>query len=224
MPKNSNISSLKKEGNKYFARNKNFYNSNTENFIISDLFGTTKIAPKSILEIGCANGIMLDQYQKHSKAKFCHGIDLSSKAIKDGKKRFKNIKFTVLSSLKIDRIKNNYDLIVCGFFLYLLDRQEIFGQFNSIYKKIKRNGYLLIQDYNPLFKHTNSFKHNKKINVFKMSYDSFLEESGLFKLIYKFRTNYSLLKKNDLKKFKSDDYSFSLFKKIDFKKNYPENL
>jgi len=66
MPENSNISSLKKEGNKYFARNKNFYSSNTENYIISDLFRTTKIAPKSILEIGCANGIMLDQYQKHS--------------------------------------------------------------------------------------------------------------------------------------------------------------
>ena len=106
------------------------------------------------------------------------------------------------------------------FFLYLLDRQEIFSQFNSIYKKINKNGYLLIQDYNPLFKHTNSFYHNKKINVYKMSYDNFLEESGLFKLIYKFRTNSSLLKKNDLKKFKSDDYSFSLFKKIDFKKNF----
>ena len=38
MPENSNISSLKKEGNKYFARNKNFYNSNTENYIISDSF------------------------------------------------------------------------------------------------------------------------------------------------------------------------------------------
>lgn len=224
MLKNLNISTLTKEGNKYFARNKDFYSNNSKNYIISDLFRTTKIAPKSILEIGCANGIMLDQYQKQSNAKFCHGIDLSPKAIKDGKKRFKNIKLSVLSSLKIDRIKNNYDLIVCGFFLYLLDRQEIFSQFNSIYKKINKNGYLLIQDYNPLFKHTNSFKHNKKINVFKMSYDNFLEESGLFKLIYKFRTNYSLLKKNDLKKFKSDDCSFSLFKKIDFKKSYPENL
>jgi len=85
-----------------------------------DLFRTTKIAPKSILEIGCANGIMLDQYQKQSNAKFCHGIDLSSKAIKDGKKRFKNIKFSVLSSLKIDQIQKNFDLIVCGFFFIFI--------------------------------------------------------------------------------------------------------
>lgn len=223
MQHNSNFFLLEREGNKYFARNKDFYRSNRENYIISDLFKTTKITPNSILEIGCANGMLLNQYQKVTNAKICHGIDLSSKAIKDGKTRFKNIKFTILSSLKINQIKNNFDLIICGFFLAFLDRSKIFDQFNSIYKKINRDGYLLIYDFNPLFKHTNSYMHNKKIKVFKMSYDNFLEESGLFKLVYKFRSNYSLLKKNDSKKFKSNDCSFSLFQKIDFKDAYPEN-
>jgi cyclopropane fatty-acyl-phospholipid synthase-like methyltransferase len=225
MSSNSKISVLKKEGNKYFIRNKNFYKNNKENYIISDLFKTTKINVKSILEIGCANGAMLDQYRKALNAKICHGIDLSPKAINDGKKRFKNIKFKVLSSLKInEKIDRNYDLIICGFFLYLLNREKIFYQFHSIYQKLNKNGYLLIYDYDPLFKHSNTFKHNKSIRVFKMTYDKFLEESGLFKLIYKFRTDYSPLKKNDLKKFKSNDCSFSLFQKIDFIESYPSDV
>ena len=143
-------------------------------------------------------------------------IYLYSKEIKNGIKKYKNLQFKILSSLNINLIKKNFDLIICGFFLYLLPRKEIFKQFDKIYQKIEKNGYLLIYDFNPLFKHTNTLNVNKKISCFKMSYDSFLEESGMFKLIYKFRTNNG--KKNDLKKFKSEDLGFSLFKKIDFQK------
>ena len=56
-----------------------------------------------------------------------------------------------------------------------------------------------------------------------MSYDNFLQESGLFKLIYKIRNNYNL-NKNNKKNFKSYDTSLTLFKKIDFLKEYPENI
>ena len=48
---------------------------------------------------------------------------------------------------------------------------------------------MIIQDFDPLFKHTNKNIHNKKFKSFKMSYDNFLEESGLFKMIYKKRNN-----------------------------------
>jgi SAM-dependent methyltransferase len=222
MQNNKYIALLKKEGNKYFIRNRDYYKSDKKNYQIYDLFRTTKISPNTILEIGTANGMMLNQYKIASNAKFCLGIDLSSKAIKNGRKKYKNLQFKILSSLNINLIKKNFDLIICGFFLYLLPRKEIFKQFDKIYQKIEKNGYLLIYDFNPLFKHTNTLNVNKKISCFKMSYDSFLEESGMFKLIYKFRTNNG--KKNDLKKFKSEDLGFSLFKKIDFKNNYPSNL
>ena len=54
-----------------------------------------------------------------------------------------------------------------------------------------------------------------------MSYDNFLIESGLFEMIYKFKYKTPT---QDKKKFKSDSVSLTLFKKIDFKKKYPENL
>ena len=51
------------------------------------------------MEIGCANGNKLNQCQKILKVKRCVGIDLSSKAISKGKKKYKNLKLLKLSSL-----------------------------------------------------------------------------------------------------------------------------
>ena len=52
-----------------------------------------------------------------------------------------------------------------------------------------------------------------------MSYNNFLEESGLFKLIFKIPD--SEQNKNG---FKSNSTSINLLKKIDFSKSYPENI
>jgi ubiquinone/menaquinone biosynthesis C-methylase UbiE len=215
-----------KEADNYFKRNLKFYNSVSEkrgedDYRIIDLIKTNRIKPKSILEIGCANGIQLNQYQEILNTKVNYGIDLSSKAINSGKKKFKKLKLLKLSSLEINKIKINFDLIICGFLLYLLDREYIFGQFDLIYKKLNSNGYLIVQDFDPLFKHTNTSKHNKNLKSFKMSYDNFLEESGLFKMIYKIKNSTT---STDKRKFKSDDISLTLFKKIDFVSVYPENL
>ena len=54
-----------------------------------------------------------------------------------------------------------------------------------------------------------------------MSYDNFLVESGLFEVIYKFKYKTST---KDKKQFKSDTVSMTLFRKIDFQKEYPEDL
>ena len=112
----------------------------------------------------------------------------------------------------------------------MLDREEIFNQFNLIYKKLNKNGHLIIEDFDPLFKHTNNSIYNKNLKSFKMNYDRFLEESGLFKTVYKLRQNNYFLDKKKLKKnktrknFKSQDVSITLLKKINFEDSFPVNI
>jgi len=90
----SNIKIVKKkEANKYFKRNLDFFNSTKSDYRILDLLKTSNIKPKSILEIGCANGIKLNEYQKNLNSKINYGIDLSSEAIKSGKKKLGLFKF-----------------------------------------------------------------------------------------------------------------------------------
>jgi SAM-dependent methyltransferase len=226
---NSNLLLVKnKEGDIYHDRNLKNYKANNkiynrEYFKIVDLIKTTKITPKNILEIGCGTGIKLDFMRKELKTlKNCIGIDLSKKAIKYGKKNFTSIKLYKMSSLDIYKIKKKFDLVICGFFLYLLDREDIFKQFDLIYKKINYNGYLIIEDFEPLFKHTNIDNRNKNnLKIFKQSYTNFLINSGLFKLIYKSTLE---MPKRDKRTFLSNDYSISLYRKIDFTENYPKNI
>ena len=211
----------KKAADKYFLRNFHLYNDDLFDQKIVNLIKINNVKADKVLEIGCANGNKLNQYSKLLKSKKNYGVDFSKKAILNGKKRYKNLNLLNFSSLEIDKIKLNFDLIICGFFLYHLDRELIFQQFDLISKKLNNKGFLLIVDFDPLFKHSNKDFNEKNLVSYKMSYDNFLEESGLFELIYKFK--YKTSTKNK-KQFKSDTVSMTLFRKIDFQKKYPENL
>ncbi len=202
-------------------RNKKFYEKNLIDKKITDLIKVNSLKAKNILEIGCANGNKLYQYSKLLNSKNNYGIDLSKKAILNGKLKYKNLNLLNISSLEIDDIKINFDIIICGFFLYQLDRELIFKQFDLIHKKLVNNGILLICDFDPLFKHSNKDINTKNLTSFKMSYDNFLTESGLFEILYKYKYKATTREK---KKFKSDSISLTLFRKIDFKKKYPENI
>ena len=223
MMKNLNLVK-KKEADSYFTRNKSVYDKALTNLIdkkISDLIEINSIQVNNILEIGCANGNNLNHYSKLCNSKKSYGIDLSRKAILNGKRKYKNLKLLNISSIEIDKITINFDFIICGFFLYHLDRELIFRQFDLIHKKLSNNGLLLIWDFDPLFKHSNKDFNTKELTSFKMSYDSFLIESGLFEIVYKHK--YVPQAKNK-RKFKSDTRALTLFRKIDFRKKYPENI
>lgn len=208
-----------KGSDKWFLRNPDSIDEGVKDKVIN-LIKINNLKLDKILELGCSNGNKLNLYSQLLKSKINYGVDLSKKATLNGKKRYKNLKLLNISSLEINKIKINFDLIICGFFLYHLDRKFIFHQFDLIYKKLNKSGYLLINDFDPLFKHSNKDHNQKGLVAYKMSYDNFLVESGLFELIYK--CSYEQ-KTQDKSNFKSKKISFTLFKKIDFKNQYPEN-
>ena len=220
---NKNINLIKKsEGDNYFLRN------NKEIFVNDHCLDSLKkinIRPKKVLEIGCSNGRSLNNYKNYLKRKKikceCYGIDLSKKAIKDGRKKYNNLKFFNYSSLQLEKFNFKFDLIICGFFLYLLDRQYIFEQFDKITKLLNDNGFLIINDFEPIFPHFNRSVHNKSLNSYKMNYSKFLEASNYYKLIYKHKWETRNLSD---KKFLSNDISVNLFKKVAFEKSFPRNI
>ena len=75
----------KKEADRYFFRNRNSISNLTDKKIL-DLIKINSIKANNILEIGCANGNKLNQYSKLCNSKKSYGVDLSKKAIIDGKK------------------------------------------------------------------------------------------------------------------------------------------
>ena len=215
---------LKKEANNYFKRNiKKLSSQNLDNNFTLEGLKTSRINPKKILEIGCFNGYRLEQLRQHysinNKEVDCFGIDLSKLAIKDGKKRFPEIKLFELSSMNSINMKHQFDLIICDF-LYLLDRELIFEQFDLIYKSLNKDGYLLISDFDPMFPHFNINNNKKNFYSFKVDYSSFLISSYLFKKIY-FK-NWTSVDKNS--KHLDKNLSIAIYKKINFNKSFPKNI
>lgn len=215
---------LKKEANNYFKRNiKKLSSQNFDNNFTLESLKICKIRPKKILEIGCFNGYRLEQLRKYyvneKKQVDCFGIDLSKLAINDGNKKFPKIRLYERSSLNLINMKHKFDLIICDF-LYLLDRELIFEQFDQIYKSLNKDGYLLISDFEPLFPHFNINNKKKNFFSFKVNYSNFLLSSNLFKKIY-FK-NWSVLKKNS--KYLDNNYSTAIYKKINFKLSFPKNI
>lgn len=215
-----NIKVLKQKSNDFYKKN-SFYKPLDKKIIkLIETCDLKKI--NTVLEIGCSDGYRLNIYKNLLKSKKSYGIDISKKAINHGKKIYKNLNLFNLTSLEIHKLNQNFDLIICGFFLYQLDRELIFEQFNLIYKKLKINGFLIIWDFDPLFKHTNKNHHKKSLNSFKMSYDNFLIESGLFELLYKNKFK-GIYNKTNIK-YKSNTEALTLFRKINFVKKYPKDL
>jgi ubiquinone/menaquinone biosynthesis C-methylase UbiE len=221
----------KDQGDAFYLRNKLLLNNSkledrTSNSRIIKCFEITKILPKNILEIGCSAGLSLKFYKDYFKSKKInskiYGIDLSKKAINNAKKKYKDISFSNISSLQIKKLNIKFNLIICGFFLYLLDRELLFKQFDIIYESLTEDGYLIIDDFDPLFPQYNTSYHKKKFYSFKANYSNFLTSSNLFKLIYLDKwDSKNNINKNNSKTFLSNEHSISLFKKIDFKNKFP---
>lgn len=202
----------------WFIENKLNINYNTK---IIECLIKNSIQPSSILEIGCANGFQLDYYRSffnHKKLnKNLFGVDISKKAINEGKKNFPNLNLFHLDSLEIFKLKKKFDLIICGFFLYFLDRKKIFKQFDQIIECLNSDGFLIIHDFDPLFPHHNIHKKNK-YTVYKSDYSKLLEASNIFKKIH--YVSYEIKNKEYL----SNSRSITLYKLIDFRKNFPKNI
>ena len=86
---------------------------------------------KSILEIGCSNGINLRIINKKIPGIILEGIDINKKALNDGinkmkKEKIKNIKLKYKSAKNLSSYKNKeFDIVFCDAVLMYIDNYNI---------------------------------------------------------------------------------------------------
>ena len=130
-----------------------------------------KLKPKTILEIGSSTGYLLESLRTNLNSQ-CFGIDTSKSAITEGKKLFKNVNLSygMFENSKLKNLK--FDLIICGFFLFMLPPSKILNLFSKIDFCLKNGGHIIISDF---YNKSNSFKiknykHEKKLKVYRWDY------------------------------------------------------
>lgn len=163
---------IKKASLKNHARNRHArINAASKKNLVFKIISKNNIKPKRILEIGSSTGYLLETFRKNFNCK-CYGIDTSKSAITEGKKLFKKVNLThgMFENSKLKNLK--FDLIICGFFLYMLPPSKILNLFSKIDLSLNKGGYVVINDFynkDNSFK-INDYKHEKKLKVYRWNY------------------------------------------------------
>jgi ubiquinone/menaquinone biosynthesis C-methylase UbiE len=161
---------LSGEGDAWYRRNKAYFLSlNENNDSVFDFIVEQKLSPKSVLEIGCADGRRLNIINKAFNAK-CYGLDVSSEAIKEGTEEYSNIELNVGSADQLKFADKTFDLVIFGFCLYLCDRHDLFKIAAEADRVLKNNGMIIIKDFHPPYPYKNKYSHCDDIYSYKMDY------------------------------------------------------
>ncbi len=189
---------LKSEADQWFDRNKELYDSQEEkDDRIIQILKSIELLPQKVLEIGCSNGNRLALIRTVFQAE-CWGIDPSSKAISEGKKRFPEIALQVGTADILSFQDATFDTIIFGFCLYLCDRKDLFKIAYEADRCLKNEGTLIIQDFLPTFPYKNKYSHLSGLYSYKMDYSKMFSWNPVYSEVANIVYSHSGFKDRDI--------------------------
>lgn len=186
---------LSTEGDQWFDRNT--LSDSIKNDKIIHALQSVELSPRSVLEIGCSNGGRLDKIRETFGAK-CWGIDPSSRAIEDGKEKYKGISLSVGTADRLQFEDKKFDLIIFGFCLYLCDRSDLFKIAYEADRCLTSPGAVVIYDFYPTFPYMNKYLHRNGVYSYKMDYSLMFKWNPCFSEVSNTVFSHSGLKSMDM--------------------------
>jgi ubiquinone/menaquinone biosynthesis C-methylase UbiE len=181
---------FQKEGNEYYKRNTHkIHDVCNQDKIISSLQNLC-LKPKCILEIGCSNGWRLNALHAIYNSE-CYGIDPSETAIKEGGQKFAKISLQQGTAERLPFADGKFDLVIFGFCLYLCDRGDLFSIAKEGDRVLSEGGIMTILDFEPPFPYRNEYKHDVRIQTYKMNYANMFAWDPKYTIIYKLLFSHS---------------------------------
>tara|TARA_X000000950_G_scaffold214902_1_gene258601 strand:- start:3374 stop:4132 length:759 start_codon:yes stop_codon:yes gene_type:complete len=176
------------------AKNKLFAGSNT---VLPDLLETDYLIKlikknKSVLDVGCGNGIFLERLKKKTNFKSALGFDYSKQMIKEAKKRqIKKTQFIALDmtdNKSLQLLNHKFDYIITKRSLInLANFKQQVKVLDKLSKLLKKNGRILSCE-NSLTNLKNINKARKKVGLKKIIppwHNVYIENTRLIN--YKFK-------------------------------------
>ena len=187
---------LSGEADAWYFRNKQSFSSAQENFgvdSIAKMLNPFKDEISRILEIGCSDGSKLRSLCSQLLSNG-YGVDPSELAISTGSKSVNSltkIELTVGTAKDLPYSDCFFDAVYFGFSLYLVDRANLLKSISEADRVLRPGGFLIIQDFDPGFRHKRPYSHLDGIYSFKSSYADLFTTSGHYYLIEKISLSHS---------------------------------
>lgn len=184
----SNLSSqrdifLSDEADQWFDRNKTALVPDRPDPVF-EAVSYVGIQPRRILEIGCANGWRLNRLHQKFGAE-CVGIDPSGKAITQGRETFPALDLRVGSADELPGATGEYDLVIFGFCLYLIDPNLHFRCIAEADRVLGDKGFLAIFDFLAPVPYHNIYSHREGVRSFKHEFSRYFLAHPAYNLIHR---------------------------------------
>jgi SAM-dependent methyltransferase len=156
------------EGDAWFRRNRD--KSRLDDPVLKEILDNPRILPLSVLEIGCGTGWRLNALRDRFYDSSFTGCDLSWEAIQEGRKRYPKLALRAGAADTLGYGSGSFDLVILGFFMYLLDREDLFRVVAEVDRVLADNGTLVIHDFHPETPHSRAYEHDPRLITYKMNY------------------------------------------------------
>jgi ubiquinone/menaquinone biosynthesis C-methylase UbiE len=152
------------EGDAWYERNKDV---SREHDPVLAAMRYCKIKPMAVMEIGCGDGWRLARIQETYPEAYVTGLDASEKAMMNQK----HLMGWGVAPADLEIFPDGrFDLVIFGFCLYVMDREDLFETVYRTDKILKDGGYLIIHDFYSKLPYSNAYVHKEGIRSYKMDY------------------------------------------------------
>ncbi len=169
------------EGDAWYRRNEQHLREPGPDIVLSTL-EEMRVAPKSVLEIGCSNGYRVAKIcERWGAAGF--GVDPSGTAVADGRSRFPSLSLEVGTADALPCADGQFDLVIFGFCLYLVDPRLHLRCVAEADRVLADSGLLVIHDFIEPIPYYNDYAHLPGIRSHKMEFSRFFLASPAYRLL-----------------------------------------
>jgi SAM-dependent methyltransferase len=172
---------LESEGDAWYGRNLQYLHAAGPDVVLTTL-QQLQVAPKSVLEIGCANGYRVAQIcEQFGAGGF--GIEPSGRAVADGRGRYPSLSLEVGTADALPFADGQFDLVIFGFCLYLVDPRLHLRCVAEADRVLANGGLLMIYDFIEPIPYYNDYAHRPGIRSYKMEFSRYFLASPAYRLL-----------------------------------------
>lgn len=169
------------EGDRWFERNKGaLQRFDPETDLPLQLMKLYGLRPRSVLEVGAANGYRLAAISDRSGTRVV-AVEPSTGAIRDGKARFPRVRFVQGIACQIP-LQESFDLVIVNFVFHWIDRTNFLRSVAEIDRLLRDGGFLILGDFYPsnLVKIQYDHLSDQEVYTYKQNYAATFLASGLY--------------------------------------------
>lgn len=156
------------EADRWFERNREALVPRDNDTILRvlDLYS---LAPRSVLEVGAANGYRLAAIAERHECRAV-AVDPSPAALADGRSRYPAVEFHRGTAQSIP-LAENFDLVIVNFVLHWIARSSLSTAISEVDRVVEKGGLLCIGDFLPSSPSRTPYHHRPELPLYTYKED-----------------------------------------------------